>query len=77
VARAFAVGIPAWVVLLWALAEARVIPGVAFMLASFLATVITVIADRVMVISTWARRFLPYFGVALVVVWSLVLPFTA
>lgn len=77
VARAFAVGIPAWVILLWIFAKANVIPGAAFMLASFLATIATIIADRVMVASARARRILPYAGLAAVVVWSLVLPFTA
>jgi hypothetical protein len=77
VARAFAVGVPAWVLVLWGFAQARLIPGAAFVLASLLATVITIGADRIMVASARARRFLPWSGVALVVVWSVVLPFTA
>lgn len=70
-------GIPAWGLLLWAFAAANLIPGAAFVLASLLATVITIGADRIMVASPRARRFLPYSGIALVVVWSLVLPFTS
>ena len=71
-ARAFAVGVPAWVLLLWGFAEARLLPGVAFVLASLLATVITIAADRIMVTSARARRLLPFLGIAGVVAWSLV-----
>lgn len=75
VGRAFAVGVPAWG-LLFLVFGARLIPGAAFVLASLLATVITWAADRLMCTSPLARRVLPLLGIAALLYWSLVLPFT-
>lgn len=75
VGRAFAVGVPAWG-LLFGIFGGRLIPGAAFVLASFLATMITWGADRLMRTSARARRVLPLLGIAALLYWSLVLPFT-
>jgi hypothetical protein len=64
VGRALAVGIPTWWLLIGVFALANLVPEASFILASFLATVAMVIADRVMVRSAAARRVLPRFGIA-------------
>jgi hypothetical protein len=68
--------VPAWVLVFWGFAEARALPGVAFVLASIFALFAAFVADRYFMTTPRTRRWIPAAGVALLLVWIVVLPFT-